>query len=121
MILVVLNWFVYMTIFKYILSRPLQVSYYIFFPLNYLAFEYTHLLSHRYTGNNNIILNAKYYHRQHHFTNNTNYSFMTPFWDFLLGTLNSEYSVSYSELLLGFLPFYSFMIHNSSDLQQKIK
>lgn len=114
MVLVVLNWFVYLTIFKYILSTPLQVSYYIFFPLNYLAFEYTHLLTHRYTGNNNIILNAKNFHRQHHFTPNTNYSFVTPFWDFLLGTINSEYSISYSELIFGFLPFYSFMLHSNS-------
>jgi uncharacterized membrane protein YGL010W len=113
MMLVVFNWFLYVSIFQNILSVPHQTSYYIFFPLNYLAFEYTHLLSHSYIGNNNIILNAKQYHRQHHFTPNTNYSFVTPFWDYLLGTLHTDYIMSSSELLFGFLPFYSFMIHYS--------
>ena len=111
MLLVVLNWFLYVSLFQNILSIPVQTSYYIFFPMNYLAFEYTHLLSHSYVGNNNIILNAKQYHRLHHFTPNTNYSFVTPFWDYLFGTLNPYYSVSFSELLLGVIPFFSFMIH----------
>jgi 2-hydroxy fatty acid dioxygenase len=111
MFLVIANWFLYMSVFQRVLSYPLQISYYIFFPLNFLAFEYIHLLSHSYTGNNAIILNAKKYHKQHHYTANTNYSFVTPFWDYWFKTLNSEYSVSNAELLLGFLPFYSFMIH----------
>jgi sterol desaturase/sphingolipid hydroxylase (fatty acid hydroxylase superfamily) len=113
MLLVVLNWFIYLAVVQYVLSAPLQTSYYIFFPINYLAFEYTHLLSHSYVGNNNIILNAKQYHRQHHFTPEMNYSFVTPFWDYWLGTLHPEYDISFSELLLGFLPFYSFMIHSA--------
>jgi uncharacterized membrane protein YGL010W/sterol desaturase/sphingolipid hydroxylase (fatty acid hydroxylase superfamily) len=112
MLLVVLNWFVYLGIVQNILSDPVKLSYYIFFPLNYLAFEYTHLLSHSYIGNNNIIINAKNYHRQHHFTYTTNYSFVTPFWDYLFGTLHPDYSISFNELLFGFLPFYSFMIHD---------
>lgn len=111
MFLVIANWFLYMSLFQRVLSYPVQISYYIFFPLNFLAFEYIHLLSHSYTGNNPIILNAKKYHRQHHYTANTNYSFVTPFWDYWFKTLNSEYSVSNAELALGFLPFYSFMIH----------
>ena len=111
MLLGLINWFVYMGLFQYILSKQTQTSYYIFFPLNYLAFEYTHLLTHSYVGKNNIISNAKQYHRQHHFTPETNYSFVTPFWDYWFGSLHSEYSVSMEELLLGFLPFYSFYIH----------
>jgi len=111
MFLVIANWFLYMSVFQHILSYPVQISYYIFFPLNFLAFEYIHLLSHSYTGNNAIILNAKNYHKQHHYTANTNYSFVTSFWDYWFNTLNSDYSVSTPELLLGFLPFYSFMVH----------
>ena len=86
-------------------------SYKIFFPLNYLAFEYIHLLSHGYTGKNNVICNAKQYHKLHHLDDKINFSFVTPFWDYLFGTLSSEYKINKWELYFGFIPFYSFIIH----------
>jgi len=113
MSVVVLNWLVYYFIFRQYFSRPFLLSYSVFFPLNYLAFEITHLLSHSYRGSNNIIQNAKYYHKCHHVTENTNYSFMTPFWDYLFGTLSPKYRVGLDELAFGFIPFYSFFIHDS--------
>lgn len=79
--------------------------------INYLLFEYTHLISHTYRGSNSIIMNTKLYHKLHHIDESVNYSFVTPFWDYLFGTLSSKYSVSFIELLFGFIPFYSFLIH----------
>lgn len=111
MALVVMNWFIYWMFFKHILEDSILTSYAVFFPLNYLLFEYTHWISHSYVGKNNIILNAKNFHRLHHFTPDTNYSFVTPYWDYLFGTLHPEYKISFLELLLGFLPFYSFTLH----------
>ena len=95
-----------------LLAKPsIFVSIFIFASLNYLSFETTHLLSHSYNGSNNIILNAKHYHKLHHINENVNYSFVTPFWDYLFGTLSSKYDVGFTELLFGFIPFYSFFIH----------
>ena len=121
MTLVVLNWFLYVGIIQNILPIPFQTSYYIFFPLNYLAFEYTHLLSHSYVGSNNIIINAKHFHRQHHFTPDTNYSFVTPFWDYLFGTLHEDYSLTIAEIIFGVLPFYSFYIHGNNNEKSKVQ
>ena len=83
-------------------------------PLYYISFEITHSLSHSYTGSNNIILNAKYFHKLHHIDENTNYGFLTPFWDYMFGTLSSKYTVGFTELFFGFIPFYSFFIHKKS-------
>ena len=82
-----------------------------FIGLNYLSFETTHLLSHSYKGSNNIVLNAKHYHKLHHIDENVNYSFITSFWDYMFGTLSPKYTVSFTELLFGFIPLYSFFIH----------
>jgi uncharacterized membrane protein YGL010W len=87
----------------------------IFFPLYYISFELAHLLSHFYKGNNNVMLNVKYYHKLHHIDETTNFCFMTPFWDYLFGTLSSKYNASFTELLFGFIPFYSFFIHKKTD------
>ena len=111
MTMVTLNWIVYFFILKVFINEEIIKSYYIFFPLNYLSFEITHLLSHKYRGKNKIILNAKYYHKLHHIDENVNYSFITPFWDYFLGTLSPKYNVNIIELLFGFIPFYSFLIH----------
>jgi hypothetical protein len=111
MSMVVLNWILYYYIFKSFVNQQIISSYYIFFPLNYLTFETTHLLSHSYSGSNNIILNAKHYHKLHHINENVNYSFITPFWDYIFGTISPQYKVSFMELLFGFIPFYSFFIH----------
>ena len=88
----------------------------IFLPLYYLSFEITHLLSHSYKRQNNIMLNAKYYHKLHHMEENTNYSFVMPFWDYLFGTLSPNYKISFRELLFGFIPFYSFYIHKKEEV-----
>lgn len=85
-----------------------------FFGFNYLSFEIIHMLSHSYKGSSNIILNAKHYHKLHHIDENVNYSFVTPFWDYMFGTLSSKYNISFTELLFGFIPFYSFVIHKKS-------
>ena len=106
-----------MSILSGILSYMLSIINYRFVmficPLYYLLFEITHLLSHSYKGSNNIIQNAKYYHKLHHIDENMNYSFITPFWDYMFGTLSSKYKVSFIELLFGFIPFYSFFIHKN--------
>ena len=81
---------------------------------NYWSFEITHLLSHSYKGSSNIIINAKHYHKLHHIDENVNYSFVTPFWDYMFGTLSSKYAVGFAEMLFGFIPFYSFVIHKKS-------
>ena len=86
-----------------------------FIGLNYMSFEITHLLSHSYKGTNNIVVNAKHYHKLHHIDENVNYSFITPFWDYMFGTLSSKYTVSFTELLFGFIPFYSFFIHKKTE------
>ena len=114
MSMVVLNWILYYFIFKLLVNPHIILSYYIFFPLNYLSFETTHLLSHSYNGSNNIILNAKQYHKLHHINEHVNYSFVTPFWDYLFGTLSPNYKISFTELLFGFIPFYSFFIHTKT-------
>lgn len=107
-----------MSILSYILSHNLSTVNYrcVMFicPLNYLGFETTHLLSHTYKGSNNIILNAKQYHKLHHINENVNYGFITPFWDYMFGTLSPKYKVSFTELLFGFIPFYSFFIHKKT-------
>ena len=41
-------------------------------------------------------------------------AYHTPFWDYLFGTLSPKYEVSFTELLFGFIPFYSFFIHKKS-------
>ena len=111
MSLVVLNWFVYYFLLQQIQHPEQMTSYCIFFPLNYLAFEYIHLLSHSYVGKNKVILNAKQYHKLHHLTPNTNYSFVTPFWDYFFRTLSPNYKIQKEEILFGFIPFYSFLFH----------
>lgn len=85
-------------------------------PIYYLLFETTHLLSHNYKGTNRIILNAKFFHKLHHVDENTNYGFITPFWDYLLGTLSPKYKMGVVELIFGFVPFYSFIIHTNSEI-----
>ena len=110
MFFVTINWFIYQSIFKNIFSPPILVSYYIFFPLFYLSFEITHLLTHSYQGKNKIILGAKSYHKLHHINDKVHYSFVTSFWDFLFGTLSPKYHVSWLELMFGFIPFYSFLV-----------
>ena len=85
-----------------------------FFGVNYLSFEITHQLSHSYNGSSNIVLNAKHYHKLHHIDENVNYGFVTPFWDYMFGTLSSKYTISFTELLFGSIPFYSFVIHKKS-------
>ena len=109
MIIVLLNSLIFKNLFynvKYFFHM-----YQIFSGINYLLFEFTHLLSHNYKGSNNIILNAKYYHKLHHSEENVNYNFVTPFWDYIFGTLSPKYNVSFLELLFGFIPFYSFFMH----------
>jgi sterol desaturase/sphingolipid hydroxylase (fatty acid hydroxylase superfamily) len=115
--IVLLNWIIYRFILKLIINQEVFVSYFIFTPFNYLSFEITHLLSHSYNGSNNIIFNAKHYHKLHHITENINYSFVTPFWDYLFGTLSPKYNISFIELLFGFIPFYSFFVHDKSDFK----
>jgi len=115
MSMVILNWYLYYFILKIFLNQQIFVSFCIFLPLNYLSFEFTHLLSHNYKGSNKIILNAKYYHKLHHIDENINYSFITPFWDYLFGTLSPKYNTSFIELLFGFIPFYSFLIHKKTE------
>ncbi len=107
----VFSWITLYYIFKLFKNQQIVLSIFIFIQLNYLVFEYVHLLAHNYKGSNNIILNAKYYHKLHHIDENVNYSFITPFWDYLFGTLSSKYDISFIELLFGFIPFYSFFIH----------
>jgi sterol desaturase/sphingolipid hydroxylase (fatty acid hydroxylase superfamily) len=115
MTMVIINWYLYYFILKIFLNQQIFVSFCIFLPLNYLSFEFTHLLSHNYKGSNKIILNAKYYHKLHHIDENINYSFITPFWDYLFGTLSPKYNTSFIELLFGFIPFYSFLIHKKTE------
>jgi hypothetical protein len=81
-----------------------------FIGVNYLAFESIHLLAHSYTGSNHIVLNAKQYHKFHHCNKQVHFSFQTPLWDYIFGTLTPAYQVSWYELLLGFIPFYSFAV-----------
>jgi len=103
----------YMTIHLYT-NQKIETISLVFGPLYYISFEITHSLSHSYTGSNNIILNAKYFHKLHHIDENTNYGFLTPFWDYMFGTLSSKYTVGFTELFFGFIPFYSFFIHKKS-------
>ena len=107
----VFSWIILYYMFKLFENQQIVLSIFIFIQLNYLVFEYVHLLTHNYKGLNNIILNAKYYHKLHHIDENVNYSFITPFWDYLFGTLSSKYDISFIELIFGFIPFYSFFIH----------
>jgi hypothetical protein len=83
-------------------------SFFVFFPLHYLAFELTHRLSHGYTGRNRILRNAKRYHALHHLDPSVHYGFLTPFRDTMLGTRSPRYTMRGAEYWLGFLPFYSF-------------
>lgn len=85
----------------------------IFGPTYYLLFEFTHLLSHNYRGSNNIILNAKQYHKLHHIDETTNYGFITPLWDYVFGTLSPKYEFHFIEMIFSFIPFYSFFIHKN--------
>ncbi len=110
-ILVILKTLFHLSYLRYFVNVSLVMF---FIPLYYLLFEITHLLSHSYKGSSNIILNAKHYHKLHHIDENVNYSFVTPFWDYMFGTLSSKYTVSFTELLFGFIPFYSFCIHKQS-------
>lgn len=100
----------YYVLIKYI-NSSLMTSCCIFFPLNYVSFEIVHMLSHCYSGTNAIMINAKQYHILHHANDDVNYSFVTPFWDWVFGTLSPKYKMGCIELLLGFVPFYSFYIH----------
>lgn len=115
MSMVILNWCLYYFVFNRFINHQVMFCYYIFFPLNYLSFEFTHLLSHSYKGSNKIVLNAKYYHKLHHVDENVNYSFVTPFWDYLFGTLSPKYEMNSVEMLVGILPFWSFYIHDDKE------
>lgn len=84
-------------------------------PLFYLAFEFTHLLSHGYTGSNQIILNAKYFHKLHHVTDSCNFGFVTPFWDYVFGTLSPQFKLTGAEVALGWIPFWSFLLHTREE------
>jgi uncharacterized membrane protein YGL010W/sterol desaturase/sphingolipid hydroxylase (fatty acid hydroxylase superfamily) len=101
---------------SYIFTDEYYMIIHIIAPIYYLLFEFTHLLSHNYKGTNKIILNAKYFHKLHHIDENTNYGFITPFWDYLLGTLSPKYKMGVTELIFGFIPFYSFIIHTNSEI-----
>jgi len=105
------NWLLYYSVFRRCLSDGVLTSYSVFFPLYYLSFEITHLLTHSYQGSNRVIRNAKYYHKLHHIHDRVNYSFLTPFWDYVFGTLSPDYRVSAAELVFGAIPFYSFLVH----------
>ena len=94
-----------------VLSNSTVACLYAIGPCFYLAFEITHLLSHGYTGSNNIILNAKYFHKLHHVTDNCNYGFTMPFWDYVFGTLSPQWKLTVAEIILGWMPFWSFALH----------
>lgn len=114
MSMVILNWIAYYYLLTNCVSPPIMNAYAIFFPINYLSFEFTHLLSHSYKGSNPIVVNAKHYHKLHHIDDKVNFSFVTPFWDYVFGTLSPQYSVSKIELLFGVVPFYSYFMHKNS-------
>lgn len=80
----------------------------IFGPMYYLLFEYVHLLSHTYTGKNRMLNNMKYFHKLHHIDSDTNYGFLTPFWDYMLNTLNSKYKINVIDIVFGFIPLLTF-------------
>ena len=113
MILVVSKGICHFYYLNYIVNLNLLL---IFLPLYYLSFEITHLLSHSYRGQNKIMLNAKYFHKLHHIDDSTNFCFLMPFWDYIFGTLSPKYKVSFTELLFGFIPFYSFFVHKREDV-----
>ena len=114
MCLSILNYILYCYIFNLFVNQQIMLSFEIFVPILFLEFEFIHLFSHIYNGSNKILLNAKYYHKLHHINDKLNYSFITPFWDYLFGTLSPKYEVSFTELLFGFIPFYSFFIHKNT-------
>jgi hypothetical protein len=111
MLVVILTMSIFGSILSYALSTINFRMLMIIGPLYYISFEITHSLSHSYKGSNKIILNAKHFHKLHHIEENTNYGFLTPFWDYMFGTLSSKYTVDFTELIFGFIPFYSFFIH----------
>jgi hypothetical protein len=61
-------------------------------------------------------MNVKLYHKIHHIDPNTNYSFTTPLWDYLFGTLSPKYQqMEWMDLVLGIIPFWTFAIHPYQD------
>lgn len=115
MSMVILTWVFYYFVLNLFINEQIIKSYYIFMTLHYLSFEITHLLSHSYKGANTIILNAKYYHKLHHIDETVNFSFITPFWDYVFGTLSPKYKVSFEELVFGFIPYYSFCLRKYTE------
>ena len=103
----------YLLIHKFT-NKKIETISLIFGPTYFLLFEFTHLISHSYKGSNNIMVNAKYYHKLHHIDDTVNYGFITPIWDYIFGTLSSKYNMSFLELLFGFIPFASFFIHKKT-------
>ena len=115
MLFILIFWFINYYLFKFLLTEQIFCSYKIFLPINYLLFELTHLMTHKYNGSNKILKNAKLYHKLQHVDDKTNFSFVTPLWDFIFGTLSIKYKISLIELLVGFFPFLSFIVRNKSD------
>lgn len=113
MSIVVVAMFALSNLLQLILKTQYCMIFHIIGPIYYLTFEFTHLLTHSYRGSNKIILNAKYYHKLHHVEETTNYGVVTPYWDYLLGTLSPKYTMNFAELVFGFIPFYSFLIHKT--------
>ena len=111
MSLVVANGLLYRFVLPWVVSRTLLDALVVFFPLLYLSFEATHYMTHSYTGDISVLVNTRQYHKLHHQAPMTNYSFLTPLWDWLCGTLHPAYPVTAWELWLGMLPFYSFAMH----------
>ena len=111
MILVIITWIFYYNLLKIFVNTQILYVYGIFFPLYYLLIEFAHLYSHKYNGNNYIIQNIKEYHKLHHSNKqNENFCFTSPFWDYLFGSMNESYTITFIELLFGFIPLYSFTI-----------
>jgi sterol desaturase/sphingolipid hydroxylase (fatty acid hydroxylase superfamily) len=103
---------------NYLITGSMVASYeykmwLLWIPWYYLLFEFTHLWSHEYRGTNPVIKNAKYYHKLHHVDDKTNYGFVTPFWDYVFGTISPSYEISFAELMLGPFPFYAFALHSN--------
>ncbi len=107
--------FVKKAVQMFLLFSPLIYSFITFrlLYIQYLLYDFTHVLIHRNISNKNVLfIDFVRYHNVHHYIQqwNKNYGVLTPFWDYVFGTMSGSYRSRTTPLIyLTCMPYFSFV------------
>ena len=84
--------YTYYGLIRWVAGTQIATTVFIFFPLNYLFFEWLHWRIHTPVRDKNCLLwMAQQYHRVHHMHEDKNYGITSPAIDYVADTLDEDY------------------------------